>query len=423
MARRFEFETKVGDGPNAVEVGYSSKRRGKHLGVVFSGPDGTRQEKMTKAKRKDNTFHDEVAKILVGVFATVCPSRATWDEALDKVQKTAPDLRPDTVVAYRKAVRVLRATLDNDGLKTGAPVDITPAIATRFGRVWLSGTYKRGKASDAKEYKRKPITLAFYYRQLSALWVQFLDLGFVRENPWRNVRKPQIDKVKKHVPTENEIDTFFNWLRQRYPQWERLHALLELKAISGCRSTDLCQLKTRQLAGGRVTWTADQTKHRESRTVLLPDDLFKRLERLAGPTHLWQNFPEDLKLYRPSKNRSSAAFDPKTVYWVMNNVFREYNEAHPESPPLSPHALRRRAITLVVTATQSVDATAQAIGLNPATARRYYLDSQRAFDNDEVFRKVAEILAPKRAENGPHNSPSIPEQPGTTGHNEEQLKA
>ena len=39
----------------------------------------------------------------------------------------------------------------------------------------------------------------------------------------------------------------------------------------------------------------------------------------------------------------------------------------------------------------------QAIGLNPATARGYYLDAQRAFDTDEVFRKVGGLLRPKSA--------------------------
>lgn len=421
MARRFEFEAKVGDGPEAVAVGYSSKRRGKYLAVVFPGPDGKRQERMTQARRKDATFHDEVAAVLARVYAPVAPTRATWEEALDKVGRTAPDLRPDTVVAYRKAVRVLRATLDGDGLPTAAPADITPAVATRFGRVWLGGTYRRGKAADAKEYRRKPITLAFYHRQLSALWVQFLDLGLARENPWRHVRRPQVDKVRKHVPTEGEVDAFFAWVRGRYPQWDRLHALLELKAVSGCRSLDLCGLRTVQVAAGRVTWTADQTKQREGRAVLLPADLYERLVRLAGPTHLWEHFPEDLRRFRPSRNRRPAAFRPKTVYWVLGNVFREYNDAHPDRPPLSPHALRRRAITLVAAATQSVDATAQAIGLNPATARRYYLDSQRAFDTDEVFRKVAGVLSPRREPGGrPHNSPANPEQSGPAANSGEQ---
>ncbi len=74
---------------------------------------------------------------------------------------------------------------------------------------------------------------------------------------------------------------------------------------------------------------------------------------------------------------------------------------------VTPHSLRRRAITLVATATQSVDATAQAIGINPQTARAYYLDAQRAFQADDVFRKVASVLVPP--------VPQKPEPDGATG--------
>lgn len=62
---------------------------------------------------------------------------------------------------------------------------------------------------------------------------------------------------------------------------------------------------------------------------------------------------------------------------------------------MTPHSFRRRAITLIATATQSIDATAQAIGVSPATARRYYLDAQRAFNTDEIMKKVAGTLLPK----------------------------
>jgi hypothetical protein len=398
MARRSEFYTTLGDGPNAISVGYSSTERNGYLGVRFVDGDGKRIEKMTDCKRKDATFHIEAAKLIVKAFAksNPDPKTATWADALDKVEQTAPDLRPDTMVAYRNAVRVMVATLQDDGLATASPAEITSAVATRFTRVWLAGTFTRSKASDAKTYKRKPTTLAFYIRNLSAVWKQFVELGFVTDNPWKTVRKPNVDKVRKHVPTEEEVNQFFAWVRGRYPTWERLHALLELKAFSGSRSIDVCQLRSDQLRDGRVVWDASQVKQREGRAVYLPEDLFNTLRRLAGPDFLWEHFPADLAAYRPSKNRPSVEFDPKTVFWVMNNVFREYVEAHPNRPNLTPHALRRRAITVVTGQTQSVDATAQAIGLHPATARKYYLDAQKAFDSDDVFRKAAEALRPKK---------------------------
>ncbi len=408
MANRYEYYTQVGDGKAAISVGYSTTARNGCFGVRFLDAEGTRCEKMTviatppaRGKSKPTPpadFHVEAARIIARAFAPGSADSASlsWDDALDKVEKTAADLRPDTMIAYRKAVRIVLSTLAAESVHPSAPGDITPATATLFARIWLAGTFKRSNKSDAQEFKRKPTTLAFYLRQLSAIWSQFIDLGYVQLNPWKSVRKPQTDKVRKAVPEEDEIDHFFAWVNARYRGWERLHALLELKAISGCRSQDVCQLRSDQLINGRVVWTAEQVKQREGRAVLLPDDLYAELKRLAGPVFLWEHLLDDLLRFRRSRNRMPKVFKCKTVYHVMNNVFREYCKANKDRPNLTPHGLRRRAITLTVTATQSVDATAQAIGLNPATARRYYLDSRRAFDTDGVFRKMAVSLLPKK---------------------------
>lgn len=299
---------------------------------------------------------------------------------------------PATIAAYRNVVRVLRETLDP---APRSAYEVTADHAARFGRLYLAGTYKRGKASDAKAYTRSASSLATYLRTLAALWGHLLDLSLVAENPWKAVRKPQVEKKRKPVPAEADIDGFFGWVRRRYPSWERLHALLALKAVSGCRTLDLCQLRSDQLRDGRMVWEPGQTKNKEGRAVLLQDDLYQTLRRLAGPVHLWEGFVDDLRRFRPSTNRPVTAFKPATVRWVVNNIFREFAEAHPDRPRLSPHALRRRAVTLTAMATQSVDAAAGAIGIDAQTARSYYLDAQRAFDADEVFRRAAAVLRPK----------------------------
>jgi integrase len=309
-----------------------------------------------------------------------------------------------------KAGQVIRETIQP---APASPDQITPDLANRFGRLFLGGTYSRGKASDAKQYRRSPTTLASHIRNLSALWTHFRDLALVRDNPWKDVRPPKTDKKRKPVPEEADIESFFAWVRKRYPKWERLHAILELKAMSGCRTLDIVQLRSEQLRAGRVVWTPNQTKQREGRAVLVPDELFGRLVRIAGPVYLWEGFLEDLKEYRPSKNRPPEKFDPMTVYWVLGNIFREYSDAHPGRRRLTPHALRRRAITLVTVTTQSVDATAAAIGINPATARAYYLDAQRAFNTDEVFKNTAGALIPKTAHTKPTLFGNKPAKTGT----------
>jgi hypothetical protein len=75
-------------------------------------------------------------------------------------------------------------------------------------------------------------------------------------------------------------------------------------------------------------------------------------------------------------------------------LFRDWNAENPDRR-LKPHDLRKRAITLTVAATQSIDQTAEAIGIDPGTARRYYLDAKRAIDGQELRRKMANVLRPE----------------------------
>ena len=223
-------------------------------------------------------------------------------------------------------------------------------------------------------------------------------MGHLAKNPFEGagVKIPKAEKRKKPVPAEATVTAFFDWVRTRYPQWVALHALLRLKAVSASRTADLCQLKTDQLRAGRLAFTADIVKTKEERSLPLPPDLFETLRGVAGPVWLWEgDFYAGIRLYRPSKNVLPKSFNWKTVYFVVNNVFREFSEAHPDHPPLTPHAFRRRAITLTVQATGSVDAAAAAIGVHAQTARAHYLDATRAFDTDAtLLRAMAALDAP-----------------------------
>ena len=70
----------------------------------------------------------------------------------------------------------------------------------------------------------------------------------------------------------------------------------------------------------------------------------------------------------------------------MKNIFREYGST---GGKLRSHGLRKRAITLTALATQNVDQTAEAIGIDPATARKYYLDAKAAYNGAGVLQPQA----------------------------------
>jgi integrase len=410
MARGFKFYHTLGEGEKAIKVGYGFVVRGEFLAVTFKPPGAVRLvEKMTGSKLRgqspDQQFHTDVARILVGAYSKSLPTlkKATWEDALEETIRTS-NARPDTVSAYRSAVLAYRQFLP----EVQSPSDLTPELAQRFGRLLLTTPYTRGKSKVQR--KRSPVTLSFYVRTGSALWKHFKELGYVKVNPWGEVTVPKAEKKQKYVPTEEDINHFFEYVHKRYPKWERFHALLMVKLISACRTADLVQLRTEQIQNGQLVFLASQTKTKADRAVPLPEDLCATLERIGGKVHLWDGWNEDLRTFRPSKNAIPTTFKADTVQCVVENIFQEYSDSHPDRPRMTPHDFRRRAITHMVKALGSVDKAANALGITAACAKAHYLDAQQAFDVKEAFRLSIPGILPRTI---PVLNPNNSEQTGT----------
>lgn len=166
-----------------------------------------------------------------------------------------------------------------------------------------------------------------------------------------------------------------------------------VKMLAGCRTLDLCQAKAEDLGADSLTLTSEATKTREARTVELPADVVAELRAVAGPVWLWERAAVECLQYRPSPRvlaRGATEFSPSSWRWTIQNLFREFNRVH-SGARLRPHDLRARAATIVATATQSIDATARAMGMDPQTAR-IYTDAAKAFDGRAIMKKVADVL-------------------------------
>jgi hypothetical protein len=127
----------------------------------------------------------------------------------------------------------------------------------------------------------------------------------------------------------------------------------------------------------------------------LPAELYADLKRIGGKEWLWDGWNAECSTFRPGSNKLPAVFQASSVQCILANIFREYSDAHPDHPRLTPHAFRRRAITAMVTSTGSVDLTATALGINAQTARTYYLDASAAFDTNKAFEATTAALLPK----------------------------
>lgn len=389
MGRQAEHTTTVATGER---VGYSLTDRPGGYRVRFVGPGGKRVERATGCDRKGDARAAAEAVVAAAYRPADCVAAdATWEAALADLDATA-DLRPDSIRGYRIAVGAMRRVFP--GL--AGPADITAALAHRFPGKCLSAHYTRGNASDAPRFKRSPTTVNTYLRSLKSLWGRKhwgRPGGFAASNPWAEVAYLNAPRGKRvRVPDEEAVTAFFDWLEARHPGWALPRLFVTVKMLAGCRTLDLCKTLTADLAADGLTLSAEATKTREARRVPLPADVLAEVRANAGAVWLWGRGATECREYRPGTSDGHASgYSPKSWGHTVQNLFREFNKGRPAAGRLRPHDLRARAITLIAAATQSVDATAQAMGVDAQTAR-HYLDAKKAFDGSSILRAAQDAL-------------------------------
>ncbi len=179
-----------------------------------------------------------------------------------------------------------------------------------------------------------------------------------------------------------------------------MSVFLRVKSLAGCRTLDLCSVEAKQFKMGTLTITHDQDKTARERQIPLPTGLANRLETIRGKVFLWERYTPETQ---ERDSRATAEFRPELLAMAVRRLFVQYAEKFPDRTHLRPHDLRRRAITLTVKATGSIDAAAAALGVRADTASRHYLDSAKAFDSAELMRKMAGVLLPQTAPESPQD--------------------
>jgi hypothetical protein len=107
-------------------------------------------------------------------------------------------------------------------------------------------------------------------------------------------------------------------------------------------------------------------------------------------TFLWERFADEVDFYRPNpKKKGPRPFAPERLANTIGDIFKTFNEGRPGKPRFKPHDLRSLALT-TATLLHGVDEAALAIGVDPQTARRYYIDATKAHDMDAVYASLAE---------------------------------
>ena len=170
-----------------------------------------------------------------------------------------------------------------------------------------------------------------------------------------------------------------------------------MKALTGCRLDDICNLRSEQLTEGRLVFTADNTKNRSERYAILPPELYAELDAYKGEEYLWERYPAEL-IEANRKNgfpvhRQKFDFAPRRLYLWVVQLTQYYQKA--TGRDLSSHDFRRAAFTRAAEADIHPKRAAVAFDVTAETILRYYTATKKKRTADEVLSKLQGQLMPK----------------------------
>jgi integrase len=176
------------------------------------------------------------------------------------------------------------------------------------------------------------------------------------------------------------------------PRW-----FFGVKALTGCRLEDICNLRSDQLQDGRLVFGADLTKNRSERHVVLPADLYAALSGYKGETYLWEKYPPELIEVNRQKgfptHRQNPEFSPRRLYLWVVQIMQDYQKQ--TGNDLSSHDFRKAAFTRAAEKDVHPKRAAVAFDVTPETMLRYYTATEKKRTADEVLGELAEDLLPK----------------------------
>jgi integrase len=176
-----------------------------------------------------------------------------------------------------------------------------------------------------------------------------------------------------------------------------------VKAATGCRLQDLCELRSSQVQDGRVVFSADTTKNRSERPAVLPADLYAALDAQKGRTYLWEGYPAGLRdatIRRGNPvHRLNPEFSARRLYLWVVALMQDYQRETGSS--LSSHDFRRAAFTRAAEKDVNPKLASVAFDVTPETMMKYYTAAEKKKTADDVLGRLADDLLPRQ---GPRDS-------------------
>lgn len=376
-------------------VRFSLKRRVRDPFYLasFRGPDGKRKEPSTKESNKKRATDAAIVLIREAFAPTICTKKEpTWAEAVAAMtgQMEADNLRPKTIQQYVLVVGSLRKAFP----ETQGPAAITPAMAGQYKAI------RRKAGVDVRTIRGNLDNLGIVYNKW---WIK--ECRILDHDPFAEVTSPKEDKPTPRLVASGEAQAFLDWLDGRWAGWRLPRLFLEVKAMVGCRITELASAKVSGLKEGRLHFEAFTTKGRKERAVRLPVPIFDELKRLSGERYVFESFSEQLRAFHMRRGRLNHArrvrgYTPERLKDWMENQANLYFEKEPEAQKFKLHNLRGTAMSVAKMAGVSFEEAAIAFGCHPETMRQHYLALDEVTITDRV---MIEIQGATGKEGGPNS--------------------
>jgi integrase len=368
------------DGGRRVRFFLKRRDRDPKFHACFRGPDGKRRELSTREKNRKAAFEVAVSLIRRCFAEWAIPNTVLWDDAARIIEQhmVAANLRRTTIDDYLIVLKLLRRSFpEMDG-----PAAITPAMAEQFKIQRIN----QGRSIDT--IRGDLNALCVLYNRWLIKATKLLDV-----NPFADVILPKTNRRTPRLVQQNELQSFLDWLDQRWNGWRLPTLFLEVKAAIGCRIRELASTRTSQLKDGRIHFDAETTKGRKTRMVRLPKSLYAELVQNAGKEFVFERFESDRrKVHRKRGSTKYASlvkpFSPTIlIHWLQAEKLAYFAE-NPNATRFKLHNLRGTAMSKARMLGVTYDDAAIAFGCNPETMRRHYLALNEVDITDRVMERL-----------------------------------
>lgn len=218
-----------------------------------------------------------------------------------------------------------------------------------------------------------PRTIANRLSALSSLYGHLCERQLAPVNPTTGVKRPRVASQTVETPalTREQVRAMLNAPDLETLQGLRDRALLSVYFYTGCRVSEPCRLRVKDLHQDQAWWVLDFTikggkRHRVAINPECVNDLQAYMNAMR--TELGETYDRDSWLFQPMYNGTGGAMTRLQFY----NLFKRYAKLAGLSGRITPHSARATLVTEALERDHPVEAVQKTVGHASVTTTLAY---------------------------------------------------